>query len=257
MKIFADGTFGSLTAAMREPFSDQPDRRGFFIHTLEELYRRMVAAHLAGLQVAIHTIGDAANRACIDLYDRLLREYPLEGHRHRLEHASLLDQAMVEDMARLGLIASVQPLFIHSEREWLHRRLGAERARWTYPFRSLLDAGVKVAGASDAPVESADVLHAIQCCVTREGFEAEQGISAAEAVRMYTLDAAYAIFAEEETGSISVGKRADLVVLSANPVSVPPERIRDIRVKRTLVGGKTVYASEEAPPSAPVEKQRH
>jgi predicted amidohydrolase YtcJ len=243
LKIYSDGTFGSCTACMREPFDDQPDRSGFLTLDEEEIYRRMRDAHRAGLQIAIHAIGDEANRRCIDLYQRLLVEYPRRDHRHRIEHASLLDGEMIARMARLGLVVSTQPLFIHSEKGWLHQRLGPERARMVYPLRSLLEAGVVVAGASDAPVESPDVLHAIQCCVTREGFERGQVIRAEQAVRMYTLDAAYAQFQESEKGSISPGKRADLVVLSANPVSVPAEEIREIRVEETLVGGEVVYSA--------------
>jgi len=218
VKIFSDGTYGSC-------------------------YRIMVDAHTAGFQIAAHAIGDLANATCIKLYERLLEEHPKEDHRHRIEHASSLSASMIADMARLGLVISTQPLFIHSEKHWLHKRLGPERAKWAYPYRAILDGGVKIAGASDAPVESTDVLHAIQCCVTREGFETQQAISAAEAVRMYTLDAAYAQFEDSVKGSISVGKRTDLVILSANPVSVAPEEIGDISVERTIVGGKVVYQS--------------
>ncbi len=241
VKIFSDGTYGSCTAYMYEPFTDQPDKRGFLVRSEDSLYSCMQAAHTAGLQIAIHAIGDLANATCIKLYERLLAERPREDHRHRIEHASSLSESMVADMARLGLVVSTQPLFIHSEKRWLHKRLGAERAKWAYPYRALLDAGVKIAGASDAPVESTDVLHAIQCCVTREGFEPQEAITAAEAVRMYTLDAAYAQFEDSVKGSIEVGKRADLALLSANPVSVPPEKIRDISVERTIVAGKVVY----------------
>lgn len=241
LKIIADGTFGSCTAYMSHTYTDQPDKQGFLMYTQDEIYQRMVAAHNAGFQIAIHAIGDAGNRTCIDLYDRLLNEYPRVNHRHRLEHASLLDASMIADIARLGLVVSAQPLFIHSEKSWLHKRLGADRARWTYPFRTLLDAGIKVAGASDSPIESIDVLHAIQCCVTREGFEPQQGITTAEAIRMFTLDAAYAQFEESVKGSISVGKRADMVVLSENPTRVSPEKIRGIHIKRTISGGKVLY----------------
>jgi hypothetical protein len=241
VKLFSDGTYGSCTAYMYEPFTDQPDKRGFLVRSEDSLYSCMEAAHTAGLQIAIHAIGDLANATCIKLYERLLAKHPRDDHRHRLEHASSLSESMIADMARLGIVVSTQPLFIHSEKHWLHRRLGAERAKWAYPYRALLDAGVKIAGASDAPVESPDVLHAIQCCVTREGFETQEAITAAEAVRMYTLDAAYAQFEDAVKGSIEVGKRADLTLLSANPVSVPPEEIRDIQVERTIVGGRVVY----------------
>ena len=241
IKIFADGTFGSCTAYMDEPFTDQPDKRGFLTHSVEEIYRRMVFAHTRGLQVAIHAIGDAANRVCVELYDRLLEEYPDAEHRHRLEHASQLNAEIVEGIARLGLVVSAEPLYILSEKHWLAKRLGPDRIKWTYPFRSLVDAGVRVAGASDGPVESMDVLQAIECCVTREGFVPEQGITPAQAVRMYTLDAAYAQFEDSVKGSISPGKRADLVVLSKNPATASPTEISDIQVEMTVCGGEVIY----------------
>jgi predicted amidohydrolase YtcJ len=226
---------------MSQPFSDQREKSGFLVHSKEEIYRRMVMAHNAGLQIAIHTIGDAASKTCIDLYERLLEEHPKEDHRHRLEHASQLDASSIRDIARLGLVVSSQPLFIQSERHWLERRLGAERIRWTYPYRSLLDAGVRVAGASDAPIESLDVLDSIHCAVTREGFVPDQGVSAEEAIRMFTIEAAYAQFEENVKGSISEGKRADLVILTSNPASQPIEEIKNIRVEQTIRGGKTTF----------------
>jgi len=240
-KIFSDGTFQAFTAYMKEGYADQPDKRGILVLHPEEIYRRMVEAHQEGLQIAVHAIGDGANQTCIDLFKRLLKEYPREDHRHRLEHASQLDAAMIDDIARLGLVVSTQPLFIHQEKQWLHKRLGAARTKYTYAFRSLVDAGVRVAGASDTPITSGDVLHAIQCCVTREGFEPQQALTAAQAVQMFTLDAAYAQFEEKIKGSLSVGKRADMVILSANPVSAAPEKIRDIRVVQTICGGKTTF----------------
>jgi len=242
VKIYADGTFGSHTALMREPFSDLPDKKQLMtMSDTKELYRRMVFAHKAGLQIAIHSIGDASNRICVDLYEQLLNQFPRPVHRHRIEHASVLDYDTIADMKRLGIIVSVQPLFIHSEKHWLHKRLGFERAKITYPFRSLAEAGVKVAGASDAPIESIDVLHAIQCCVTREGFEPQQGISAEQAIRMYTTNAAYAQFEEEVKGSITPGKRADLVVLDQNPLKVSPDLIGKIQVLKTIRKGKVTY----------------
>jgi len=246
IKVYVDGTFGSLTSCMHEPFSDHPHTRGMLTKSPEEIYRRMRFAHGAGLQIALHAIGDAAVRLCLDLYDRLLSEHPRAGHRHRLEHASILDEAALRDTARLGLVLSVQPMFIHSEKGWLHRRLGPQRARRTYPFRSILEAGIPLAGASDAPVESPDVLHALQCCVTREGFQTAERISAAQAVRMYTMDAAFAQFQERVKGSLAPGKRADMVVLSDNPARVPPGRIRRVRVLRTVWGGRTTYEAPRA-----------
>ncbi len=241
IKIYADGTFGSCTAHMHEPYADAPDKKGFLTIDEDELYRRMEVAHCAGFQVCIHAIGDATTRKCLDLFETLLAKHPRADHRHRLEHASQLEESTIRDLARLGIAVSTQPMFIHSEKTWLEKRLGSHRTRYTYPFRSLIEAGVKVGGASDAPIESTSVLEAIQVCVTREGFETSQCITAEQAVRMYTIDAAYIQHEEHIKGSITPGKRADLVILSENPVRVDPERIKDIQVEQTIVGGKTVY----------------
>ncbi len=241
VKFYADGAFGSCTAFMQEPYSDHPETRGLLMHTPEELYRRMLIAHLSGLQICVHAIGDEANRLCTELFNRLLTEHPMPGHRHRIEHASILDEETIACIARLGLVVSTQPLFIHSEKHWLHKRLGRERAKQTYPFRSMLDAGIRLAGASDAPIESPEVLHAIECCVTREGFEPRQGITIMEALRMFTIDAAYAQFEESVKGSLTPGKRADMVILSRNPLTTPINEIHNIRVEKTIVEGVTVY----------------
>lgn len=240
-KIFADGTFGSCTACMREPFSDRPTERGYLTLDEDEILRRMRAAHDAGLQICVHVIGDGAVERVVGLFEQLLAERPRADHRHRLEHASLVPPALVPRLARLGLCVSTQPLFIHSEKHWLHRRLGAERARYTYPLRSLVEAGVLVAGASDAPVESTDVLHAIQCCVTREGFEPHEALTAAQALDLFTRSAARAQFEEHEKGTLAAGKRADLVLLSANPLTVASDEIAAIRVLRTIRAGRVTH----------------
>ncbi len=240
MKFWADGTFSSCTACMITPFTDVPDNKGFLIHTHEHMYNRMVKAHKAGEQIAIHSIGDECARVCVDLFDKLLREYPRKNHRHRLEHASLLNPEIIHDIARLELLVSTQPLFIKAEKKWLQQRLGPKRTQWTYAFKALLDAGVKVAGASDAPAEDVNILQAIQYCVTRDGFEPQQCITTAQAIRMFTLDAAYAQFEENKKGSLSVGKRADMVILSHNPSTVDENKIQDIQVLQTIVSGQNL-----------------
>lgn len=241
VKLIADGSLGSHTAYLREPFADRPDTAGFLLAEPDELYEKMAWAHRAGLQLATHAIGDRAVELVADLYERLLTQQPRADHRHRIEHASLLDAELIARLAALGVVVSTQPLFIHTEKHWLQTRLGPERVPWVYPFRSLVDAGVKVAGASDAPVENIDVLHAIGCAVTREGFQPQQGLTAAQAVRLYTADAAFAQFEENVKGSITPGKRADLVVLSANPVKVSADQIAAIRVLRTIRGGVATF----------------
>lgn len=239
-KIWGDGTFGSRTSFLSRPFTDQPDKSGFMVLPEDEIYRRMEIAHKTGLQIAIHTIGDASTRICLDLFDRLLAKFPNPDHRHRLEHASLLTPDLINDIARLNLVVSTQPMFIHSEKDWLVDILGPERLKWAYPLKSLVDAGVKVACSSDAPIESMDILHAIQCCVTREGFEPQESVTPEKAVRMFTIDAAYSQFEESVKGSLTPGKRADMVILSHNPVSVPAKEIKNIRVESTICGGKII-----------------
>ena len=135
----------------------------------DEILARMRAAHAAELQICVHAIGDRAIERCIDLYERLLDDAPRRDHRHRIEHASIMAPDQIARLVRLGLCVSTQPLFIHSEKDWPHRSLGAERARPVYPLRALIDPGGLVAGASDAPVQSLRVFHAMQCFVTRQG----------------------------------------------------------------------------------------
>lgn len=242
IKLFADGTFGSSTAYMQTPFSDASNNKGLLMHPPEELYRQMAAAHNAGWQVCIHAIGDAANRLCAEMYGRLLREHPRPGCRHRIEHASIMDEWTMRELARLGIVVSTQPMFVHTEKGWLGRRLGSERCRTVYPFRSFLNAGIRLAGASDGPIESRDVLHAIQICVTRDGFQPHQCITVEEALRMYTIDAAYAQFEENIKGSITAGKRADMVILGDDPFAVVPDRIRYIPVIETIAGGASIFS---------------
>ena len=132
-------------------------------------------------------------------------------------------------------------MFIHSEKNWLEKRLGTDRARMTYPFRDVVAAGIPLAGSSDAPVESQSVLHAIQCCVTREGLFPEQAISLAQAIAMYTIHGAWSQFAEDRRGTIGPGKQADLVVLEENIFDVNPENLARIGVVETVIAGKTCY----------------
>jgi predicted amidohydrolase YtcJ len=226
---------------MNEPFADRPDTAGFLTMPEEDMRDLMRAAHAAGLQICTHAIGDRATRLVADLYLELLRENPRPDCRHRIEHASSLDAATVADMAAAGIYAAVQPMFIHSEKGWLHSRLGSARTPWCYPFRTMLDAGVAVSGASDAPLESLNVMHAVQCCVTREGFHTEQGVSPAQAVSMFTGTAARAQFMERERGRIAPGLRADFAILSERPDAVPPDQIKDIAILRTIIGGRTVF----------------
>jgi predicted amidohydrolase YtcJ len=244
VKLFLDGTLGGRSACLHRPYADAPHQKGWLTIDPAVAAARMEAIHLAGLQVCVHAIGDAANSVALDLFADLLARHPVtpgQGPRHRIEHASVLDEAAAERFAELGVVAVVQPPFLTSEVSWLADRVGPERSPRTYAFRTLLDAGVTLAGSSDAPLESPDVLAGMAAAVTRHGFEPTQAITAAEAIEMYTRGGAIAQQREHLTGSLVAGHRADMVVLSHDPTTTPPERVADIEVRVTVIGGGVVH----------------
>lgn len=244
LKLYLDGSFGAKTAYMHEPFSDAPDMCGFCVIDEDEIYEKMKIAHNNGFQICIHAIGDKGNRIVVDLYIRLLEEFPRENHRHRIEHASMLTQDVIQDMKKYGIIASCQPPFLNSEYKWLEKRLGKERLKYTYPFKSIIDAGVILASGSDCPIEDPSPLLGLHALITRNGLVIEECISVEEALKTYTLNAAYAAFEEDVKGSIEVGKLADLVILNKNPMEIPKEEIKEIKVLETIIRGKTVFVKQ-------------
>ncbi len=173
--------------------------------------------------------------------EKTLKKIPREDHRHRIEHASVLSETLISRMKKLGVIASVQPHFVISD-FWVTDRLGLKRARWTYPFKTLIEKDVRTVSGSDCPVEPINPLLGIWAATSRDSFP-EERISVDEALRMYTIDAAFASFEEDAKGSIEVGKLADLVVLSHDPRKVPPNKIKDIVVEMTFVGGRMVHGN--------------
>jgi len=241
LKLFADGTFGAATACMFEPFSDQPEKIGFLVIDEEALYNRMKIAHNLGFQIAIHAIGDKGNKIVVDLYKRLLKEFPRKDHRHRIEHASMLTSDVIKDMKELGLICSSQPPFINSEYTWLEKRLGKQRCKYTYPLKSVVDADVVFTAGSDCPVEDPDVILGLHALVNRNGFIPEECLSMEEALKAYTINGAFAAFEENIKGSLEPGKLADLVILNKNPLEVSKDQIKEIQVIETIIRGKTVY----------------
>jgi predicted amidohydrolase YtcJ len=236
VKLFLDGTLGGRTACMHHPFSDH-DTNGMATLDRTEALRRITAAHLAGLQVCIHAIGDRANRDAADLLGRVLADHPGE-HRHRVEHASVVDDETVERFADLGITAVVQPINLRSEAHWLQRRVGTERIDRTYPFRRLLDAGVAVAGSSDAPIEATDVVAAMAAAVDRPTLGPGQAITGAEAVALFTTGASRARSTEDRLGRLAPGLRADLVVLDQDPTAVPAADVAATGVLATVIGGR-------------------
>jgi predicted amidohydrolase YtcJ len=242
VKIFADGSLGARTAALKEPYSDKPETSGMMLYSQKRLKRLVFKAHKAGLQLAIHAIGDRAIEAVLKAYSNALKQLPSKNHRHRIEHCSVLNPRLIRRMKRLGLTASVQPHFIVSD-FWVVDRVGKDRARWVYPFKTLVHEGVTVASSSDCPVEPINPLLGIWAAVARRSFP-EESLTADEALKTYTLNAAYASFDEDKKGTIETGKFADLTILSDDLAKVPPDKIRDVVVEMVLVDGKPAYVRE-------------
>jgi predicted amidohydrolase YtcJ len=254
VKGFVDGSLGSGTALFFEPYTDDPSISG--VHAAEaipllRIEERVATADRAGLQVEIHAIGDRANAEILDLFERVAARNGPTDRRFRIEHAQHLRAADIPRFGRLGVVASMQPYQAVDDGRWAEKRIGKERCRTTYAFRSLLDAGARLAFGSDWDVAPLSPLAGIDAAVTRRttdgrnpgGWFAEERIGVEEAVRAYTSGAAWAAFEEKEKGTLAPGKLADFVVLSADPFSIPPERIEKITVAATVVGGRVVFQS--------------
>ena len=242
VKIFADGSLGARTAALCEPYADESSTVGILYYRISQLRDLIRKADEAGFQIAVHAIGDKAVEQTVKAFQSVLGMERIAGYRHRIEHASVLNPDLIEKIKSAGLLVCVQPHFVVSD-FWVPKRLGRERARWTYASKSLLRNGVRLAASSDAPVESLNPLLGIWAAVTSKLCPDER-LSVEEALRAYTIDAAYFSFEEDVKGSIEVGKYADLTVLSHDPLKVKPEKIKDIRVEMTIVDGKVIYSSE-------------
>jgi len=251
MKEFADGSLGSSTALFFEPFTSDPGTRGLASDVVLDgrLEKWALAADRAGLQLSIHAIGDSANSLLLDLFEKITKTNPAWDRRFRIEHAQHIRPRDFERFARLGVIASVQPYHAIDDGRWAEKRIGRDRCKTTYPFRTFLDSGVKMCFGSDWTVAPLDPILGIYAAVTRRtidgatpnGWFPEQKISVKEAIEAYTINCAYAAFEENEKGSIVPGKMADLIVLSDDILSIDPVRIEKAAVEMTVVGGKIVY----------------
>ncbi len=250
LKGFVDGSLGSGTALFETPYSDEPGNSGLFVTSMEELGKQVAKADDGGLQVAIHAIGDRAIRMLLDLYEGLEAENGPRDRRYRIEHAQHLGASDVHRFERLGVVAAMQPYHAIDDGRWAERRIGEDRARLTYAFRSLLDSGAVVAFGSDWTVAPLDPLLGVYAAVTRRtldrsnpgGWVPEQKIDVERALRGYTESAAWAGFWDDKTGTLRPGLLADIVVLSESPFAVGPDRMLDVRVDLTMVGGREVYS---------------
>lgn len=253
VKFFIDGALGSRTADMLEPYIGEPDNRGVPIMDKEAMLEQALRASRAGLSVSVHAIGDRANRSILDVLEAVRRDEEANGRcrlRHRIEHVQILHPDDLPRLAQLDVIASMQPIHATSDMLIAERFWGPERCRLAYAWRSLLDTGARLAFGSDAPVEPLDVLAGIHAAVTRrrpdgapgpDGWQPQERITAMEAVRAYTLGAAYASGEEMIKGTLTPGKLADMVVLSRDITACPAEEILSTRVEVTILGGQIVY----------------
>jgi predicted amidohydrolase YtcJ len=253
VKLYADGALGSRGAALLEPYADDPGNRGLLVTPRERLLEATRLALEKGFQVATHAIGDRANRVVLDVYEQALAEHPeAKDPRLRIEHAQILDETDIPRFGRLGVLASIQGIHCPSDRPWAPKRLGMARIReGGYVWRKLLASGARLLNGTDAPVEDVSPIANFHATVTRQdaagqppaGFDPDQKLTRAEALRTMTLDAAYGSFEEKEKGSITPGKVADLVVLSQDILAVPDDRLLRTEVLATIVAGKVAFES--------------
>jgi len=243
-KLLMDGSMGARTAALFEPYEDDPSTRGLLMMEPGELNERVREAHSNGSQAAVHAIGDRGIEHSIDAIQEALRGEPRKDHRHRIEHCEVLTPQQIERLGRLGIVAAMQPNFVGN---WsgpagmYEERLGMSRLRMNNPYRLLLDEGVRVCFGSDSmpfnPMYG--VWSAVNHPIKRSR------ITLLEAIRCYTLESAYASFEEDLKGSVEPGKLADIVIIDKDITEVPEEEIKDVPVHMTIVGGKILYYREE------------
>ncbi|HUP44195.1 MAG TPA: amidohydrolase [Thermoanaerobaculia bacterium] len=248
LKGFSDGSLGSSTAAFYEPFQGEPDNRGLVMEPLRDgsMRRWVTSANAANLHIGIHAIGDRANDEALKIFESI------PGHRERrfrIEHAQHLNDAIIKRFAAGRIIASMQPYHAIDDGRWAEKKIGRQRAGGTYAFRSLLDAGAVLTFGSDWTVAPLNPILGIDAAVTRrtidgknpKGWIPEQKIGVEEALRCYTVNNAWAMFAENEVGRIMPGMLADLVVLSEDLFTIAPERIPGVRVDMTIFDGEIIY----------------
>lgn len=245
IKMVADGAIAARTAYMSAPYVDNPCEHGILAMDAAEINERVLEMHQAGFQVCIHANGDRAIDLVVSAYERAQAAHPRPDPRHRIEHCTLVNPDLLERMRALGCVATPFCTYVYYHGEKM-RFYGEERLRWMFAQRSFLDYGIVSTGATDYPPGPFEPLLGIQSCVTRTDsagrvWGENQKITVEEALRIYTINGAYAGFEETRKGSIEVGKLADLTILADDPTQVDPMTIKDIPVAMTLVGGETVF----------------
>jgi predicted amidohydrolase YtcJ len=251
IKIFSDGSLIAKTAAMKEHFEGEPDNMGI-LNDEKVFSKQILDANRAGMQIAVHAVGDRAIEAVLNAYETALRDTPRANHRHRIEHGSIVPKELRDKARRLGVVVSTQPELVTRNGDGFESSMGEKRMMYTYPIKSMLEEGIVVSGSSDCPLTYCNPLKGIWSAVTRQSENTGKTITAGErvtidqAIRMYTVNAAYVGFDESRKGTIEEGKLADFTVLSADPYKVGEGGLRSIAVEMTIVGGRVVYNRSKA-----------
>jgi predicted amidohydrolase YtcJ len=251
LKAFADGSLGSSTALFFEHYENEPNNTGLAMEyvTNGKLREWAMDADKNGLQLSIHAIGDSANYLMLKMFKEIVDSNPKWDRRFRIEHAQHVRPQDVAEFARLGVIASAQPYHCIDDGVWAEKRIGKERIKYTYSFKTYIDNGITVCFGSDWFVAPLNAILGIYAATTRrtlddknpDGWMPEQKLSVEQAIKCYTLNNAYAAFEENIKGSIEKGKLADFVVLNENILKIAPEKIRDVKVDMTVLGGEVIY----------------
>ena len=252
IKLYADGALGSRGAALLAPYSDEPANSGLLVSKPEHIQAMADMALRRGFQVNVHAIGDRGNRIVLDAFESALRKNPTVDHRFRVEHAQVISLEDIPRFARLGVIPSMQATHQTSDMRWAEARVGPQRIKGAYAWRSLLNTGVIIPNGTDFPVEEVNPLLTFHAAVTRQdptnwpsgGWYPEQKMTREEALQSMTIWAAFAGFEDRVTGSLTPGKYADFVVLDRDIMRVPDTEILNARVKSTWLGGKQVYQAK-------------
>jgi predicted amidohydrolase YtcJ len=255
VKLYSDGALGSRGAALLSPYSDMPSTSGLLFYPNAEMLAKMNKAMKAGYQVNVHAIGDAGNRQILDAYAQLIPKYNNVELRHRIEHAQVVALEDIPRFKALGIIPSMQPTHATSDQNMAEQRVGHERIKGAYAWRTFLDQGARIACGSDFPVESPNPFEGLHAAVTRQnnagvpvgGWYKNQAMTLTEAFRCFTLDAAYAAHQENVIGSLEPGKWADFILIDRDLFKVPAEQIGKTQVLQTWMGGKRVYKKDRRP----------
>lgn len=249
-KLLPDGSLGGKTAALRKPYENDGNNKGIFVYDEDEFYDLLEKAHVSGLQLAMHAIGDRTMDIILNCYERISEKYPKADPRFRIIHCQITEEDILDRFAKNHVIADIQPLFIRADMEIAEELLGKERLSTSYNWKTMLDKGIRISGSSDAPVESFDPMLAIHCAVTSTNLEGKpeggwmpsQKLTPQEAVAMYTTGAAYTAYEEDCKGKLKEGYLADFLVLSDDIFKVDEKEILSIKVEQTYIGGQQVYS---------------